>query len=162
MLSSYVFLNDDYKILFSEYLENPIKIVILLSVLFIIIQYILAFFLYILSIFSREHPKFKNIFYVVVWSALLMILLLPVGTVLYKLTSKNINFLIISIYLYLILLILYLYRVINGIRILFDSRRIKTYFWGIVFTVFFFGSIYYFFYVHNNLVNLLSLIKSYN
>jgi hypothetical protein len=83
------------------------------------------------SFFVRTKVYLSSVFFTVVWSLLPMVLLIPVGIILYRLLNAGVG----NLYIYLFLIVFYgwlLYRLFKGISVIFDVRPGTIYFYGLL------------------------------
>ncbi|HEY5122293.1 MAG TPA: glycoside hydrolase family 2 TIM barrel-domain containing protein [Ignavibacteria bacterium] len=153
--------NDFLKLLISEYINSPIKLIIFFLIVFFILQVFVTVILYIISFFTKGKPYYKNIYTVNIWSSISLILFLPFGTIIYKLSVNSSGYIIFSLYLYIFLTIIFLYRIISGTRILLEINKIKTIAYSLILIITFYGGIIIFFY-YKGTFNIINLIMSYN
>lgn len=86
----------------------------------------------IASFFVRNKVFFTSIYFTVVWSFLPLILLLPLGLVLYKVLNAN----LVTLYLFIALVIFTVwifYRLMKGIYVIFDINPAPVYFYSLCF-----------------------------
>jgi hypothetical protein len=72
------------------------------------------------------------------------------------------SFISLSIYLYFAILIFTLFKLLNGLRYVFELGIIKSFVYGIVLIFVIFSINYYYFVIHKSVNIFVSLIKSYN
>ena len=110
---------------------NPVKALIWLFVLAIIIMILLTIIITASSFFVRTKVYLSSVFFTVVWALLPVVLLIPVGIVLYRLLNAGVG----NIYMYLFLVafvIWLLYRLLKGISVIFDVNAGGIYFYGLL------------------------------
>ncbi len=110
---------------------NPVKALIWLFVLAIIIMILLTIIITASSFFVRTKVYLSSVFFTVVWALLPVVLLIPVGIVLYRLLSAGVG----NIYVYIFLaafVIWILYRLLKGISVIFDVNAGGVYFYGLM------------------------------
>lgn len=81
------------------------------------------------AFFVKIKVFFQNVYYMVMWALLPLVLMLPVELVLYKVISLNIG----NIYIYIILVFFAFWliqRLIKGIYVIFDANPVKVYFFS--------------------------------
>ncbi|MEI7811204.1 MAG: glycoside hydrolase family 2 TIM barrel-domain containing protein [Ignavibacteria bacterium] len=107
------------------------------SVLFFIVASII---IKISSFFIRNKVFFSSIYFMVVWSFLPLLLLLPFGLVLYKILNAS----YITIYLFIALSVFTLwiyYRLMKGIHVIFDVNSAQVYFYSLTFIIVILGGV---------------------
>ncbi len=116
---------------FSYLAWHPTNAIVWLFVISIILMILLTIVIKAASFFVRTRVYLSSVFFTVVWALLPMVLLIPVGIILYRLLNAGIGNL--YIYLFLILFFIWLlYRLFRGISVIFDVRPGGVYFYGIV------------------------------
>jgi hypothetical protein len=92
------------------------------------------------SFFIRNRVYFSSVFFTLVWSFLPLILLLPLGLVLYKVLNAN----VLTFYLFLALLVFTVWifhRLMKGIYVIFDINPGTVYFYSLGFIILVLGSV---------------------
>ena len=110
---------------------NPVKALIWLFVLAIILMILLTIIITACSFFVRTKVYLSSVFFTVVWALLPVVLLIPVGIVLYRLLNAGVG----NIYVYIFLaafVIWLLYRLLKGISVIFDVNAGGVYFYGLM------------------------------
>ena len=104
----------------------------------------------------------SSVFFTVIWSFLPVVLLIPVGIILYRVLVLD----IVNVYIYIVLaliIIWILYRLIKGIYVIFDARPASVYFYSILVLLVFFVVVLFYFEVENSTIQyLLFTFKQYN
>lgn len=110
---------------------HPTNALVWLFIIMIILMILITIIIKASSFFVRTRVYLSSVFFTVVWSLLPMVLLIPVGIVLYRLLNADTgNF---YIYLFLIAFFIWLlYRLFKGISVIFDVSAGGIYFYGIV------------------------------
>jgi beta-galactosidase len=110
---------------------NPLASIWWLSLLTIVALLILISIIKAASFFVKTRVAFSSIFHAVIWSFLPLVVLVPVGIILYRLLSVE----AISIYLFIALLIFTVwifYRLMKGIYVIFDTNPANVYLYSII------------------------------
>jgi hypothetical protein len=129
---------------------NPVKALIWLFVLSIIVMILLTIIITASSFFVRTKVYLSSVFFIIVWAMLPIVLLIPVGIVLYRLLNANAGN--IYIYIFFVLFIIWLlYRLLKGVSVIFDVNPGGIYFYGLV-SIFALLVIYFLYYEVNNSV----------
>jgi len=141
---------------------NPIKALIWLFVLTIIVMILLTIIITSSSFFVRTKVYLSSVFFTVVWALLPVVLLIPVGIVLYRLLSAGVG----NIYMYIFLVVFIfwlLYRLLKGISVIFDVSPGGIYFYGLL-SIFIMKIIFFlYFEVNNSVFQYLKLaLKQFN
>jgi beta-galactosidase len=111
---------------------NPVMSILWLTAFNIVLFVIIALIIKIASLFVRTRVYIVSVYFTFIWAMLPIVLLIPVGIILYRLLYSG----SINTYVYLGLLIVklwVLYRLVKGIYVLFDSKPATVYFYSIIF-----------------------------
>ena len=129
---------------------NPVKALIWLFILTVILMLLLTIIITSCSFFVRTKVYLSSVFFTVVWALLPIVLLIPVGIVLYRLLNAGVG----NIYMYVFLaafIIWLLYRLLKGISVIFDVNAGGIYFYGLLSMVLL-NIIFFLYYEVNNSV----------
>jgi hypothetical protein len=85
-----------------------------------------------------------------------------IGIIFSKLLTGSSSFISLSIYLYFAVLLYSLFKLLNGLRYVFDLGIIKSFVYGTLIILILFSFNYYYFVYYKSLNIFVSLIKSYN
>lgn len=110
---------------------NPVNALIWLFIISIILLILLTILITASSFFVRTKVYLSSVFFTVVWAMLPIVLLIPVGIVLYRLLNAGIG----NVYIYIILILFVvwlLYRLLKGISVIFDVNASSIYFYGFI------------------------------
>jgi hypothetical protein len=110
---------------------NPVKALVWLFVLTIIVMILLTIVITASSFFVRTKVYLSSIFFTVVWALLPVVLLIPIGIVLYRLLNAGAG----NLYMYVFLAAFFiwlLYRLLKGVSVIFDVNPGGIYFYGIL------------------------------
>jgi hypothetical protein len=141
---------------------NPVLSLVWLFVLSIMVMILLTIIITASSFFVRTKVYLSSVFFTVVWSLLPVVLLIPIGIVLYRLLNAGAGNLYIYIFL-IVFIIWLLYRLLKGISVIFDVNASGIYFYGLL--SFFLLSVIFFLYyqVTNSVFQYLKLaLKQFN
>ena len=141
---------------------NPVKALIWLFVLSVMVMILLTIVITASSFFVRTKVYLSSVFFTVVWALLPVVLLIPVGIVLYRLLNAGAG----NIYMYVFLAIFIvwiLYRLLKGISVIFDVNPGGIYFYGLL-SLFVLKIIFFLYYeVSNSVFQYLKLaLKQFN
>ena len=161
MILASIFASDGIKLFFSEITNEPLYGILVFTILIFVIQIFISFLMYIFSFFTSGRNYYRNIYTVAVWSAVQMVIFLPIGTVIYKLGQENTEFIFLTVMLFSLLVVLYIIRLIKGARIIYNMSSFKAYLYGFVFSVIIFGGLYSYYYFVRNSFSIISLVQSY-
>ena len=129
---------------------NPVKALIWLFILTVIVMLLLTIIITSCSFFVRTKVYLSSVFFTVVWALLPIVLLIPVGIVLYRLLNAGVG----NIYMYVFLaafIIWLLYRLLKGISVIFDVNAGGIYFYGLL-SIVLLNIIFFLYYEVNNSV----------
>lgn len=140
---------------------NPEKSFIYLFIFILIKIFLVTLIIKFASFFIKTKVEISSIFYILVWSLLPFTILLPVELIFYKiLSSGQLNSFVI---LFLILFFFWIFfRTLKGIHVVFDTRPLPVYIYGIVF-VFISGAsvLLYYHLTHSTFFYILNAFKQY-
>ncbi len=147
----------------ADYLSwHPFTSIIWLLLAGITFLVILALVIKIASLFVRTRVYMSSIYFTVIWSFLPMVLLIPVGIILYRVLVLD----IVNLYIYIVLtlvVIWILYRLMKGIYVIFDARPASVYFYSILVLLVFLIVVLFYFEVENSTIQyLLFTFKQFN
>lgn len=127
---------------------HPLTSLIWLSLIAIILIVISSLGVKAASLFVRTRVYISSIYFTLIWSFLPIVLLIPIGIILYRVLAAD----IINSYIYIGLIAIsfwILYRLMKGIYVIFDASPGSVYFYCILFLVVLFGGILFYFEVEN-------------
>lgn len=162
MILAKLFSNDTLKITVSEIINNKLYLISLIAFLHILFMFITSFFLYFISFYTKGKSYFKNIISVSVWSSLPMLLFLFLGTVLYKVSESNPQFIKISLWGFVIFSFLYINRIFLGAKTLFDIRTGKVYLYGFIIIFVIFALVYTYLFFFTGAIEIIDLVNNLN
>jgi beta-galactosidase len=141
---------------------NPVKALIWLFVLTIIAMILLTIIITACSFFVRTKVYLSSVFFTVVWALLPVVLLIPVGIVLYRLLNSGAGN--IYMYVFLIAFVMWLlYRLLKGISVIFDVNAGGIYFYGLLSILILKIIFFLYFEVNNSVFQYLKLaLKQFN
>ena len=141
---------------------NPVKALVWLFVLAIIVMILLTIIITACSFFVRTKVYLSSVFFTLVWAMLPVVLLIPVGIVLYRLLNAGVG----NIYMYVFLaafIIWLLYSLLKGISVIFDVNAGGIYFYGLLSIVFLKIIFFLYYEVNNSVFQYLKLaLKQFN
>lgn len=161
MILANVWWSDSLKILFSEVTNSPLYSIFFITGVFFLMQILVSLLIFVFSFFLSGRAYYKNVFTVTVWSALQMVIFLPIGAVIFKLAQVDTEYVYLSFILFIILLIIYIIRIIKGARTVYNLHSFKAYSYGLAISVIIFGGLYAYFYFIKHTQYIISLINSY-
>lgn len=161
MLTANIFSSDMLKMFFSDITNQPLVSILVLTGIVFLFQLLVSFIIFVFSYFMSGRAYYKNVFTVTVWSALQMVIFLPIGTIIFKLAQEDTEYVYLSGILFLILLLFYIIRLIKGARATYNLTFIKAYGYGLVLVLLTFGSVFSYFYFFRHTQYIISLVNSY-
>ncbi|MBS1493786.1 MAG: hypothetical protein JST55_09755 [Bacteroidetes bacterium] len=149
---------NDMKQMFIDLINEPWKFIAVFSVVNIFLNLFTAIVLYIISLYMRGRVYFKNVYIVAVWSSLPLLIMLPIGTVLYKLNEYNISLFFYSLIVFLIAYIFYIVRLVKGTQILFEVRSFRSFIYGYGIFLIVFVLIYFYYSFFTNAIDAFNMV----
>ncbi|MCX6151465.1 MAG: hypothetical protein NTX22_13120 [Ignavibacteriales bacterium] len=141
---------------------NPLYAIIWLTVISIFFLIITTLLVKIASFFVRNQVFFSSVYFTVTWSFLPLLLLLPLGLILYKVLNAE----FVTVYLLIALVVFTVwiyYRLMKGIYVIFDVSSGTVYFYSIIFIVVTIVGVLLYFQISNSTVYyLLNSFKQYS
>lgn len=114
------------------------------------------------SFFVRNRVYFSSSYYTVIWSFLPLLLLIPLGIILYRVLSADVA----NVYVYLGLIIFSIwifYRLMKGIYVIFDVNAGSVYFYSLLLIFLVFSSIIIYYEMSNSAIEYLQItLKLFN
>jgi len=141
---------------------NPFQAIVWLSIAFIVLIILLVIVIKFASLFVKNRVYLSGIYFSVVWALLPLILLIPVGIILYRaLAAETAN---TYVYLGLILFAVWVfYRLMKGIYVIFDINPGRVYFYSILIVVVLISAVVLYYEIKNSFIDYLLLtLKQYN
>ena len=141
---------------------NPIMSLVWLTAINIVLFVLIALIIKIASFFAKTKVFITGIYFTFIWALLPVVLLIPVGIILYRvLVAGDVN-----LYIYIglgIVLFWILFRLMKGIYVLFDAKPSSVYFYSIVFIlVVIIAVLFYYELKHSTIQYLLFTLKQFN
>jgi beta-galactosidase len=141
---------------------NPLYSLLWLTIGFGVLLVVTSLIIKVASFFVRNRVYLISVYFTVVWSLLPLILLIPLGIILYRLLNADIA----NLYIYLLLFLFGLwifYRLMKGIYVIYDVNAGSVYFYSILFLCIVFGGIILYYELNNSVINYILLtLKQYN
>ena len=110
---------------------NPLISILWLSLFTLLFLIALILIVKGASFFVRTRVAFSSVFHVVIWSFLPLVILVPLGIILYRLLNVE----TISLYIFLAMLLFTIwvfYRLLKGIYVIFDTNPGNVYFYSLI------------------------------
>jgi len=141
---------------------NPLMSLLWLTAFNIVLFVIISLIIKIASLFVKTRVYIISIYFTFIWALLPVVLLIPVGIILYRvLLAGSIN---LYIYLGLVFVNFWiLYRLFKGIHVLFDSKPGTVYLYSILFILGVISFVLFYFELkHSTIQYLLFALKQFN
>ena len=146
----------------SYFAWNPISALVWLSLLHIAVIVIFTLLVRSASMFVKTKVYLSSALFAIVWALLPLVLLIPLGIVLYRLLMADIA----NIYVFIVLLIFsvwLIYRLMKGIYVIYDVSAGPVYFYSILLFLLVFGGFIIYYQVSNSVIQHLMLtLKQFN
>ncbi len=141
---------------------HPIQSLVWLTIVSIMVLVAITIIVKAASFFVRNRVFLSSAYFAVIWSFLPIVLLIPVGIVLFRLLNADIAN--IYIYIGLILFMLWIfYRLMKGIYVIFDVNSGSVYFYSILILLVLFGGMLIYYQVKNSAFDYIQLtLKQFN
>jgi beta-galactosidase len=113
---------------------NPIMSFVYIFVFFVLFCIVISLIIKAFTVFINTIVYFSGVYYTAIWAFLPLVLLLPVGIILYRILVLD----IINIYIYIFFILYFLWlfsRLFQGIYVLFDVSKGKVYLYGLLFVI---------------------------
>jgi beta-galactosidase len=114
------------------------------------------------SFFVRNRVYYSSAYFTVIWSFLPLLLLIPLGIILYRVLSADIG----NGYVYLALIIFSIwifYRLMKGIYVIFDVNSGSVYFYSLLLIAIVFSGIVFYYEMSNSVIEYLQItLKLFN
>jgi hypothetical protein len=110
---------------------NPLASIWWLSLSTILALLILVIIIKASSFFTKTRVSFSCVFHAVIWSFLPLVVLVPLGIILYRLLSAD----AVNIYLFIAMIVFTIwifYRLMKGIYVIFDTNPANVYLYSIL------------------------------
>lgn len=146
----------------SYFAWNPISSLLWLSLLFIALIVISTLIVRSASMFVKTKVYLSSALFAIIWAFLPLVLLIPVGIILYRLLTADVAnlyvFVILSVFTFWLI-----YRFMKGIYVIYDVSAGPVYFYSILLFLFLFGGFLLYFQVNNSVFQYLMLtLKQFN
>jgi hypothetical protein len=141
---------------------NPLPALIWLTAAFILLMVLLTIIVKAASFFVRNRVYMSSVYFTVIWSFLPLVLLIPVGIVLFRVLNAGTGNIYIFAGLALFAVWIF-YRLMKGIYVIFDVNAGSVYFYSLLILLFIVGGTLFYYEVNNSVVDYLQLtIKQFN
>ena len=136
---------------------NPLNSVLWLFIVSLSVLFILMIIIKSAAFFVRNRVYVSNVFFVIVWALLPIVLFIPLGIILYRVLNTE----LINTYIFIFLLLLKLwliFRLIKGIYVIYDVNPGSVYFYSFLFLLIIFSGFLLYFEVNNSIIDNISLV----
>jgi len=141
---------------------HPLMSLLWLTAFNIVLFVIISLAIKIASAFVKTRVFIVSVYFTFIWAMLPVVLLIPVGIILYRVLLAG----TINSYIYIGLGVIQLwviYRLMKGIHVLFDSKPSTVYFYSIIFILALIGSVLFYYELkHSTVEYLLFTLKQFN
>lgn len=149
-------------ILFYSFINNPFLLFFVLSLIWVLMFTVAYLFMNFCLKIVKKNVKLRPALSVFAWSFVGFLIFLIIGIIFSKLLTNSSSFISLSIYLYFAVLLYSLFKLLNGLRYVFDLGIIKSFIYGTIIILILLCFNYYYFVFYKSLNIFVSLIKSYN
>jgi len=133
-----------------------------LSVASFVFLIILSLLVKAVSFFVRNRVYYSSAYFTVVWSFLPLVLLIPVGIILYRVLTAD----IVNGYVFLALIIFTLwvfYRLMKGVYVIFDVNAGSVYFYSFLLIALGISTVVFYYEMSNSVIEYLQItLKLFN
>jgi len=144
---------------FSFLAWNPMLSIIWLTVFTAVVMLLIMAFIKLFSLTIKTRVFFSSIYFTVIWSFLPLVLLIPVGIILFRLLNAEISNLNTYLYSFIVLFFLWtVHRILKGIYVIFDLNPGRVYFYSILTFIVLFGVILFYYQLKYSLIYFLALL----
>jgi beta-galactosidase len=146
----------------SYFAWNPVSALLWLSLIFIALIVISTLIVRSASMFVKTKVYLSGALFAIIWALLPLVLLIPVGIILYRLLMADVA----NIYVFIVLSVFTLwlvYRLMKGIYVIYDVSAGPVYFYSILLFLCVMGGFLLYFQVNNSVIQYLLLtLKQFN
>jgi len=141
---------------------RPVLSIFWLSAASFIVIILLTVLVKACSFFVRNRVYYSSAYFTVIWSFLPLLLLIPLGIILYRVLSAD----IVNGYVYLALIIFSIwifYRLMKGIYVIFDVNSGSVYFYSLLLIAIVFSGFVFYYEMSNSVIEYLQItLKLFN
>ena len=135
---------------------HPVSSLLWLTLIFAAVLILLTAIVKAASFFVKTKVYFSSVYYTIIWSFLPIVLLIPVGIILYRILNADIA----NIYIYAGLAVFAVwtfYRLMKGIYVIFDVNPGGVYFYSILIVLLVLGGLVLYYQIHSSFIDYLQL-----
>jgi beta-galactosidase len=141
---------------------NPVQAIIWLTIVSTVFFFIVTILVTLSSFFVRNKVYLSSAYFTVIWSFLPLLLLLPLGLILYRILNAE----FVTLYLLIALIIFTLwiyYRLMKGIYVIFDIYSGTVYLYSFIFIIIVVGGVLLYFQISNSTIYfIMNAFKQYS
>ena len=141
---------------------HPVMSILWLSIASFAFLIFLSCLVKAISFFVRNRVYYSSAYFTVIWSFLPLVLLIPVGIILYRVLSADVA----NGYVFLALLVFtfwVFYRLMKGIYVIFDVNAGSVYFYSFLIIAFLISSVIFYYEMSNSVIEYLQVtLKLFN
>ncbi len=141
---------------------HPLMSLVWLTIFNVVLIIILSIIIKTASLSVRTKVYINGVYFTVIWSLLPVVLLIPVGIILYRVLRADVA----NVYIYTGLVLIFiwiLYRLMKGVYVLFDANPATVYFYCILILLIVSGGVLFYFELESSTVQyLLFTLKQFN
>lgn len=141
---------------------HPLLALVWLTLFNVVFIIVLSIIIKTASLSVKTKVYINGVYFTVIWSLLPVVLLIPVGIILYRVLIADVA----NVYIYIVLALVFiwiLYRLMKGIYVLFDANPGTVYFYCMLVLVIVSGGILFYFELESSTVQyLLFTLKQFN
>ena len=146
----------------SYFAWHPVASLIWLTLFYTIFMMVVSLLIKAASFFVKNRVFYSSVFFTVIWSFLPLILLIPVGIVLFRILNAEVA----NAYIYYGFIIFKLwifYRLMKGIYVIFDVNPGSVYFYSIIILLFTCGGVLLYYQLNHSVIEYILLtLKQFN
>lgn len=143
-LLSYLLVYDNIKEYMVQLIWNPLKFIAYFSAIFFLLLLLLSSLVYVVSPIVKSRVFAYHAYVITMWSTPPLLLLVPVGMIVYRIMESPM-YVLPSLILMAVLLTWVVLRLLKGISIMFDVYAVKVYVVGLLSIVSVFAVVYFYF-----------------
>ncbi len=135
---------------------NPFPSILWLSAATAVMLIVFIIIIQFSSFFVRNKVYLSSSFFTVVWSFLPLVLLIPVGIILYRILNAHVG----TLYIFIVLILFNIwifYRLMKGIYVIFDVNAGSVYLYSILFILVIVSGIFIYYELNNSVFEYLQL-----
>jgi beta-galactosidase len=135
---------------------HPVSSLLYLTLIFAAVLILFTVIVKAASFFVKTKVFFSSAYYTIIWSFLPLVLLIPVGIILYRILNADIA----NVYIYAglaIFTVWIFYRLMKGIYVIFDVNPSSVYFYSILIVLVIIGGFVLYYQVHSSFIDYLQL-----